>query len=1060
MCAVCRQPAAADAAFCGFCGAALARTCPSCGRVNPQEFRFCDRCGTSLGEGTVTARSKIEAQTGERRHLTVMFVDLVGSTPMSARLDPEDMRRVVRSYQARCVDVITEHDGFVANYQGDGIIAYFGFPVAHEEDTVAAVHAGLRITESMPSLASELGVDELAARVGLHTGLVVVGEMGAGAARLGADVVGETPNVAARLQGLAEPNQVVISATTLALVQGFFTVEPLGTPALKGVARPLAAYAVRAPTSAQSRLDVVRRRGLTPLVGRDEEMALLRRSWDEARRGLGRRIVITGEPGIGKSRLVLEIRRVAQADGAGVVDLRGSPRTHHSALQPVIDHVRRVIRLNDADRPDDVLQRLQKLVSQSRHPPADAVEVLAELLDVDIGREQHHVPLGPEARKRRTLDVLTALLLGLADERAALLICEDVQWFDPTTVELMAGVLYRDPPDRLLTVITRRADQPSPWPALAGAVELSLGRLETTEVDRIIERLSAGHQLPEQVHQQIAERTDGVPLFVEELTQMFLESPDAAPSSPPVSRTVPSTLRELLMARLDRQGSAAEVAQLAAVVGRETTHDFLRTIWPGDPEVLDRELERLVASGLLQQEGEGGTAVYAFKHALVQDVAYDSLLRSVRYAHHVRIAEALEQQLAMGTAVNPEDVAQHFTAGQVAERAVPFWLMAGDRALERSANEEAIAHLTTGLELLRQLPESAVRDEQELSFLVRLGAPLMATRGYGSAEAEEVYRRALALGDGLGDMTQLFEALYGIFRMHLLRAEYFIALDVADRLVGLAARAERPELTVAAGRAVGSVLVYYGDDKHEALRSLRHAIATAAANPSGRRLPALNDVADAAITSQAYASWALWLLGDNDAATAMSEAAVASARELGHPFTLALALSFDSWLRQFQGDVALVRARSEEVYEFAVAQNFGFWIGWAAIMRGWAAAAEGDPDAGAAAIRQGLVDWQATGSQLGMTYFLALLADAVARTGDRHGALELLREAVTIALEKGEAFWLPELHRHQAELLAELGESDAAAIELDEAVAVATRHGARALHARALATRDRLATSL
>ncbi len=1026
--------------------------------MNPREFRFCDRCGTSLGEGTVTARRKIEGQTGERRHLTVMFVDLVGSTPMSARLDPEDMRRVVRSYQARCVDIITQHDGFVANYQGDGIIAYFGFPVAHEEDTVAAVHAGLRIAESMPPLAVELGVEELAARIGLHTGLVVVGEMGAGAARLGADVVGETPNVAARLQGLAEPNQVVISATTLALVQGFFTVEPLGTPVLKGVARPLAAYAVGAPTSAKTRLDVVRRRGLTPLVGREEEMAVLRRSWEESRHGPGRRVVITGEPGIGKSRLVLEVRRLAVADGAGVVDLRGSPRTHNSALQPVIDHLRRVAKLSEAGQPDDVLRRLQTLVNQSRQPPPDAVEVLAELLDIDISREQHHVPLGPEARKRRTLDVLTALLLGLADERAALLICEDVQWFDPTTVELMAGVLYREPPDRLLTVITRRADQPSPWPALAGTTELPLGRLETSEVDRIVERLCAGRELPEMVHRQIAERTDGVPLFVEELTQMFLEAPDSTPS-PPVSRTVPSTLRELLMARLDRQGSAAEVAQLAAVVGRETSHDFLSAIWSGDPEVLDRELERLVASGLLQRESQGGAAVYAFKHALVQDVAYDSLLKSARHQHHLTIAEALERQLAMGAAVNPEDVAQHFTAAQRPERAVPFWLMAGDRALERSADEEAIAHLTAGLDLLRQLPESAARDEQELTFLVRLGAPLMATRGYGSADVEEVYRRALALGDGLGDMTQLFEALYGIFRMHLLRAEYYVALDVADRLVALAARGDRADLTVAASRAVGSVLVYYGDDKQEALRSLRHAIATAAANPSGRRVPALNDVADAAITSRAYASWTLWMVGETDSAIEMSDMAVAAARELGHPFTLALALSFDSWLRQFEGDVALVRARADEVYEFAVAQSFGFWIGWAAIMRGWATAAEGDPAKGAAEIRQGLVDWQATGSQLGMTYFLALLADVVARSGDQRGALELLREAVAIAREKGEAFWLPELHRQQAELLAELGEPDAAALELSEAVTIAARHGARALHARATATRQRLTAS-
>jgi predicted ATPase len=787
-------------------------------------------------------------------------------------------------------------------------------------------------------------------------------------------------------------------------------------------------------------------------------MGVLLQCWEATRDGSGGLAIIRGEPGIGKSRLVLELRQQVDVDGGVVVELRGSPRYRNSTLHPVIEHLRRATGIGPSLTGEDALVRIESMVQRSLDPPPDAVEVIAELLEVDTGLVQPQVPLGPEARKRRTLDVIMALMDGLAAEQPALLVCEDLQWIDPTTLELMSIVVDRQPPPGLLTVITHRSDHELPWPDLPDAVRIPLGRLLSPEVDRLVAQLSGDRELPDVLQRQIADRTDGVPLFVEELTQMLLDAPQAG-LTPIVTteRSVPSTLRELLMARLDRQGSAAEVAQLAATVGREVSYEFLRTIWHGDLPTLDRELERLVDSGLMQRFGDGDATVYAFKHALVQDVAYDSLLRSVRLEHHQAIAEALEERFLAAAAATPEVVAHHFGSAGMPERAVPHWLRAGERALERSADHEAIAHLSTGIELLGSLPPSRERDELELAMLVRLGAPMMATRGYGSAEVEEVYRRALALGDGLGDMTQLFEALYGIFRMHLLRAEYYVALDVADRLIALAARSDRPELKVAASRAVGSVLVYCGDDKAEALRALQQAIATDAAyGDPNRRGPALNDVADAAVASQAYASWTLWLQDRTEEANAMSDAAIAHARALGHPFTLALALSFDSWLRQFQGDVAAVRARADEVWSFAIEQGFGFWIGWASIMRGWATAGEGDLTAGAGQIRQGSVDWQATGPRLGTTYFLALLADVLGQAGEVEPALDILREAGTLAIEKGEGFWLAEIHRLRAELLAAQSDQGGAADEIARAITVATRQGAHALVARATASKQRL----
>ena len=867
-------------------------------------------------------------------------------------------------------------------------------------------------------MAAALDIDHLAVRVGVHTGLVVVGEMGGGAANMPADVVGETLNIASRVQSVAEPGQVVITASTRALVDGFVTVDSLGTQSLRGVDKPMSLFVVRGETSARSRLEAAGGRRKTVFVGRDTEMGVLLRCWDAARTGAGQVTVISGEPGIGKSRLVLELRERVRADGGAVVGLRGSPRLRNSAMQPVIDHLRRAAGLEQSAVPADALVRIEEIVARSQDPPSGAVDVIAELLEVDSGVEHPQVPLGPEARRRRTLDVLMSLLLGLADEQPTLLVCEDVQWFDPTTVDLMGELLGGRRPNGLLVVITHRSDHPLPWPAIDGAVALALGGLRPEEVERVVAGLCGGRELPADLQRQIADRTDGVPLFVEETTQMLLDVvADAAGVNTALARAVPSTLRDLLMARLDRQGSAIEVAQLAATFGREVSGEFLQAIWPGEQARLERGLEHLVASGLLQRQRGIDSVTYAFKHSLVQDVAYDSLLRSTRVAHHQVIAEALAGRPE--AKLNPEVVAHHFASAAMPERALEFWLLAGQRALERSADREAVAHLTAGLELIPELPGGRARDEQELNLLVRLGAPLMATRGYGSAEVEDVYRRALALGDALGDVTQLFEALYGIFRMHLLRAEYDIALDVADRLCALASRTDQPPLTVAASRAAGCVRVYRGDDLAEALRALEHAIATdAQQRGSGWHGPALNDVADAGITSRAYAAWALWLQGRTAEANAMSDSAVDGARSLGHPFTLALALSFDAWLRQFQGDVAAVRGRAEEAGRFSAEQGFAFWIGWAEIMRGWADGVDGDPTVAAAAIRQGLVDWRATGSQLGTTYFLHLLADVLARAGDVAGALDILGEASAFADETGEGFWLPAISRLRDQLVA------------------------------------------
>ena len=814
---------------------------------------------------------------------------------------------------------------------------------------------------------------------------------------------------------------MVITGSTRALVDGFVTVEPLGTQSLRGVDKPMSLFVVRGETSARSRLEAAGGRTKTLFVGRDTEMGVLLRCWDATRTGSGQVVVISGEPGIGKSRLVLELREHVKADGGAVVGMRGSPRLRNSAMQPIIDHLRRALGLETSTTTvvDDALGRIEQLIARSSNPPPGAVDVIAELLEVDTGAEHPQVPLGPEARRRQTLDVLMGLLLGLADERPTLLVCDDVQWFDPTTVDLMAELLAGRRLNGLLVVITHRSDHSLPWPAIDGAVALALGGLRPEEVDRVVAELCDGRELPADLQRQIADRTDGVPLFVEETTQMLLDvAQDAVGVNVALNRAVPSTLRDLLMARLDRQGSAIEVAQLAAAFGREVPGEFLRAIWPGDQARLERGLEHLVASGLLQRQRGVESVTYVFKHALVQDVAYDSLLRSTRVAHHRVIAEALAER--PDAKQNPELVAHHFASAAMPERALHFWLLAGDRALERSADREAVAHLTAGLELMPELPPGKRdRDEQELTLLVRLGAPLMATRGYGSAEVEEVYRRALALGDCArrrdpavrGAVWDLPHAPAARRVRH--RPRRCRAARQPSRL----ADGSTP-LTVAAYRAAGCVRVYHGDDDgrrcgRSSTRSPPTPRSATAAGTARRSTTSPMPGSPAGRTRPGRCGCGPHLRGQRDERQRHRHGETA-----GHPFTLALALSFDAWLRQFQGDVAAVRTRADEAGRFSAEQGFAFWTGWAEIMAGWADGIDGDPAVAAGSIRQGLVNWRATGSQLGTTYFLYLLADVLARSGEVTGALEILGEAAVFADETGEGFWLTPIVNLRDELLA------------------------------------------
>ena len=664
----------------------------------------------------------------ERRQLTVLFCDLVDSTALASQLDPEDLREVVRAYQDTCAKVIARFEGHIAQYLGDGLLVYFGYPLAHEDDAQRAVRAGLGMVEALGQLnirlKQERGV-ELAVRLGIHTGLVVVGEVGGGA-RQEQLALGETPNLAARLQGIAAPNTVVISAATVQLLGGFFAYQSLGTPALKGLAQPLEVYRVLYESTARSRLEAAGSTGLTPLVGREQEVGLLRERWAQVKDGIGQVILLSGEAGIGKSRLVQVLtEHVAAEPQAWLTPCQCSPYYQNTALYPMIELLERVaLRFDREESPQQKLRKLEGFLVQYGLPLTEAVPLFAALLSLPLGTDYAPLTVSAEQQKQQTLHALLTVMLRIAAQQPMLFVMEDLHWVDPTTLEFLSLLVDQGPTARILALWTFRPDFSPPWTGRSHLTQVTLPRLPRQQATEMTDRVAHGKALPAEVVEQVVAKTDGVPLFVEELTKMVLESGllqeredryELTGPLPPLA--IPTTLHDSLMARLDRLATVKSLAQLGATLGREFSYALLHAVSPWDEETLQRGLHQLVEAEFLYQRGLPPQATYLFKHALIQDTAYQSLLRSTRQQHHQRIAQVLEARFPEICETQPELLAHHYTeAGSVAQ-AIPYWQRAGQRAIQRSAHVEAVGHLTKGLECSR--PSQTLRSAPSKNWACR-----------------------------------------------------------------------------------------------------------------------------------------------------------------------------------------------------------------------------------------------------------------------------------------------------------------------------------------------------
>ncbi|MBI3244942.1 MAG: AAA family ATPase [Deltaproteobacteria bacterium] len=1046
-CSACQHENREEAKFCEACGNTLELACPSCGNRARVGAAFCDTCGASL---KAKAKGKNQSLTpnpqpplGERRQLTVMFCDLVGSTALSSRMDPEEWRTVVQDYQHVCGEVIRRFDGHVAQYLGDGLLVYFGYPAAHEDDVQRAVRAGLEIIAALqrrvpsplggegqgegeknnavhtphPDLPPQggKGPRRLQVRIGIHTGLVVIGEIGDGEKREQL-ALGATPNLAARLQGVAEPDTVVVSAVTYRLIEGLFDSQDLGSLALKGIVMPTQVYRITGEGERRSRLEVAAMRGLTPLVGREEETALLFNRWEHAKAGEGQVVLLSGEAGIGKSRLTQVLKdHIAQAPHARI-EWRCSPYHQNSALYPVIEQLQHLLQFGRDDSSEEKFRKLENILKRRGEVTSPLQEVeplLAALLSLPL--PDHYPPLNltPQRQKQKTLEALLAWLLHEAQHQPVLVVVEDLHWVDPSTLELLSLLIDQVPSAQVLVVLTFRPNFTPPWSMTAHLTQLMLSRLDRKQVAMMVEKVASGKTLPPEIIQQIVEKTDGVPLFVEELTKAVLESGDVGARRAVPLQTIPATLHDSLMARLDHLSSAKEIAQLGATLGREFSYELIHAVSPRGEKDLQQALAKLVESELLYRRDQPLTAPYTFKHALVQDTAYQSLLKSTRQQMHQRIAQVLEEQFSETKEAQPELLAHHCTEAGLIAQAIPYWQRAGEKAAERLANIEAISHVRKGLALLQTLPATAEHIEQELTLQMLLNVALMVTKGFGAPEAVEVQVRMQTLCQQVGETPQVFRALPQLRGMYFARGEIDTARTLAEQYLALAQRLQFPILLVWASYGIGETLLFSGEVASARVH-LEQGIA--AYDPEQVRAFFVRTAQDPGVACLSHAAAALWYLGFPDQAFERIRQAHTLAYSLAHPFSVAWTLCYLASHHQLRRDEHLVQEQAEAAIQLAQEQGFPFWIARAETFRGWALAQQGQGVEGIAQIRRGMDAYRAQGVELYRPQSLALIAEAYGQVGQGEEGLKVLAEALEVIHKTEVRLFEAEVHRLKGEL--------------------------------------------
>lgn len=992
----------------------------------------------------------------QRRQLTVMFCDLVGSSALSAKLDPEDMRRVIAAYQSCIAEVVGRGHGMVARHMGDGALVYFGYPQAHEDDAEQAVHTGLALVEAIPKL--DTGIDaRLQVCIGIATGTVVVGDVLTTETGFREHVVvGDPPNLAARLQTVAQPGTVVVCANTRQLTEAYFECRDLGAFALKGWADPIRAWQVLGPTSVEGRFAAQHRARLTPLLGRDEEIELLARRWRAAKQGDGRAVLLTGEAGIGKSHIALAFDELLRDDRHITLTFLCSSHHTNSALFPYISQLQRAAGIERSDSSAVKVAKLESLVRASAGSQDYAVALLANLLSLPTDRRHPLPPLSPQKQKEATMATLSAMLDYATRRLPVLMIFEDVHWIDPTSLELLALTVERLPQLRLLLLMTARPEFVPPWPGHSHLSTVLLSRLSRRDGAALIERIAGGKPLPEEVMGQILARTDGVPLFVEELTKNVLESGQLQERNAEYvlqhslpSLAIPTTLHASLMARLDRLAPVREVAQIGAVIGREFSYELLSAVAGLPKSKLDEALEQLTRSELIFCRGAPPQAIYSFKHALVRDAAYESLLKSRRAQLHAALADAFEQKFREVADAQPEIVAHHLAEAGLIERAVRYWLQAGTQAAQRSAHVEAIAHLQKGLDALRALPSGSDRDRRELDFVMAMGPCLIATQGPAGSDAAAKFARARQLCEALGDPPEYLQVMFWLTTASVMRGELPLAQQTIAALLDRAERRnDRPAL-LNAMRGKAMILMFMGRIV-EARDMIERAYEIFNRSSEEDRLAARAAGQDAGVADLALMSWMLWLLGQPDTAAKSVEDALHRADAIGHAHTQAYARYYAAVLYALRGQPDIARTHAKHCFDLSEAHGFRQWHGLSRAIIGICTALTDTSSASLEDVRAALEDYRKAGYQLGITALYVLLCFVLLHRREFEGAVDIIERGCSAVDNNSERIFEAELYRLKALVWQRSGANEAAQAEslLVQALHVAREQQAKSLELR------------
>jgi class 3 adenylate cyclase/predicted ATPase len=1005
------------------------------------------------------------ADVAERRQVTVMFSDLVGSTALSARMDPEDLRELISAYRKCVAETVHRFGGFVARYLGDALLVYFGYPEAHEDDAERAVRAGLEVIASVTALKTAA---LLQTRIGIATGLVVVGDLiGSGEAQERA-VVGETPNIAARLQGIAEPNNVVISEATRSLLGNLFELKDLGARDLKGLAAPVRAWVALRASTVESRFEALHPSGLTALVGREEETELLLRRWSRAKSGEGRVVLIAGEAGVGKSRLTAALLESLASEPHTRLRYFCSPQHTDSAFYPIIGQMERAAGLLHDDTPQQKLDKLDALLEQTSTSIQDAA-LIAEMLSLPNDGRYPALELTPQQRRQKTLEALTAQLETLSRQTPVLMIFEDAHWADPTSLVAFGRAVDRIRALRVLLLVTFRQEFDAPWVGRPHVTSLIVNRLAEHEAGAMIDCLVGSGLLSASIRKDIIERADGIPLFVEEMTKAALEAGGeraaerAVAAVPSAALAVPASLHAPLMARLDRLGGPAkELAQIAAAIGREFSHAFLNAVMRKPDAELGSALDRLIAAGLLFRQGLPPHATYLFKHALVRDAAYGTLLREQRRALHARIADTLEVQFADIAESRPELLARHCTeAGQI-EKAAGLWGKAGQRSLARSALVEATEQLTRALDQIATLPGTpAVRSEQ-IKLQVALVNALMHVNGYAAPEpktaveqARQFIERQEALGEPPEDPLLLFSVLYGGWAASYVAFDGDVTRDLASQFLAIAEKQQQIVPLMIGHRLTGTSLMLTGAI---AQGRAHYNQAFALYDPATHRPLATRFGQDVGVSIYVYRALAHWMLGYPETALADADHALENARDHGHAGTLMYAQLHTSFTNILSGKYAAANAQSNEVVRLADEKGAALWKALGMMEKGCVLALSGNASEAFQMIASGITTYRSTGSRVYLPFFWSHLSWAHAELGQFDDAWRCICEATTAVETTKERWFEAEINRIKGEIalkLPKLGSSQAEKY-FERALAVARAQQAKSWELRAAMSMARL----